>query len=64
MEKACDTYKVAVEKPGERKHLGIQEQTGGYIKMDPKELRQNSVDQINLAENMDKCEYGKKLSGS
>jgi len=27
--------------------------------MDPKEVRQNSVDWINLAENRDKREYGK-----
>jgi hypothetical protein len=32
--------------------------------MDPKEVRRNSVDWINLHENRDKCEYGKKLSGS
>jgi hypothetical protein len=32
--------------------------------MDPKEVRRNSVDWINLDENKDKCEYGKKLAGS
>jgi hypothetical protein len=53
-----------VEKPGERKLLETQGQTGGYIKMDPKEVRRNSVDWNNVAENRDKCEYGKKLSGS
>ena len=57
-------YRVAMETPEERKHLETRGQTGGYIKMDPKEARWNSVDWNNLDEKSDKREYGKKISGS